>query len=72
MDHLKSERIQFRLLDKIVQATPKVNFGKTSFMNPMKLLGALDIPKGIISNSYNPYLVLKAISHSSLFFILIY
>jgi hypothetical protein len=38
---------------------------KTSFINLMKVLGALVNPKGITNHSYKPNLVLKAIFHSS-------
>jgi len=37
----------------------------TWFINLMKVLGALDSPKGMAIHSYNPSGVLKAIFHSS-------
>uniref|UniRef100_A0A0A9FFV2 Uncharacterized protein n=1 Tax=Arundo donax TaxID=35708 RepID=A0A0A9FFV2_ARUDO len=45
---------------------------KTSFINLMKVLGALVKPKGITNHSYRPNLVLKAVFHSSPNFILIW
>src|SRR3954466_1388411 len=45
---------------------------KTSFINLMKVLGALVNPKGITNHSYKPNLVLNAVFHSSPNFIRIF
>jgi len=48
-----------------------MKFFRTSFMRSIKVLGVLDRLKGMTNRSYNPYLVLKVVFHSSLSFILI-
>uniref|UniRef100_A0A0A9GYX3 Uncharacterized protein n=1 Tax=Arundo donax TaxID=35708 RepID=A0A0A9GYX3_ARUDO len=45
---------------------------KTSFINLMKVQGALVKPKGITNHSYKPNLVLKVALYSSPNFILIW
>src|SRR3954468_23052338 len=45
---------------------------KTSFINLMKVLGALVKPNGITNHSYKPNLVLNAVFHSSPNFIRIW
>jgi hypothetical protein len=45
---------------------------KTSFINLMKVLGALINPKGMTIHSYKPNLVLNVVFHSSPSFIRIW
>ena len=44
---------------------------KTSFINLIKVLGALVSPNGITNHSYNPFLFLNAVFHSSPYLIII-
>ena len=60
-----------RYLSKYTTKNFQMEGLRTSFMRCMKVLGVLDKPKGVIGHSYNLYLLLKAIFHSSPSFILI-